>query len=170
MSAEKKIKILNIAFSSTYISHYTEHAIFLSWCVKYYQGLFHIYFVYHITIFFVSQDTCIMIETHTQHQLVNYHTLFSTCCIYMYTLALWIVLACLVQQYLLVRTLYLGHNWGFTKILYYICCSSGYHFTDVYQMFFQLSTKKSSDVFTIQNSIHVHVFILIALQHKIRFK
>lgn len=71
LSAEKKIKILNIAFSSTYISHYTEHAIFFSWCVKYYQGLFHIYFVYHITIFFVSQDTCIMIETHTQHQLVN---------------------------------------------------------------------------------------------------
>lgn len=91
LSAEKKIKILNIAFSSTYISHYTEHAIFLSWCVKYYQGLFHIYFVYRITIFFVSQDTCIMIETHTQHQLVNYHTLFTTCCIYMYTLALWIV-------------------------------------------------------------------------------
>lgn len=115
MSAEKKIKILNIAFSSTYISHYTEHAIFF-FLVCQISGLFHIYFVYHITIFFVSQDTCIMIETHTQHQLVNYHTLFTTCCIYTYTLALWIVLACLVQQYLLVRTLYLGHNWGFTDI------------------------------------------------------
>lgn len=141
MSAEKKIKILNIAFSSTYISHYTEHAIFLSWCVNY-QDYFIFILCITLQFFFVSQDTCIMIETHTQHQLVNYHTLFTTCCIYTYTLALWIVLACLVQQYLLVRTLYLGHNWGFTDILYFICCSSGYHFTDVYQMFYQLSTKK----------------------------
>lgn len=166
LSAEKKIKILNIAFSSTYISHYTEHAIFLSWCVKY-QDYF--IFILCITIFFVSQDTCIMIETHTQHQLVNYHTLFTTCCIYMYTLALWIVLACLVQQYLLVRTLYLGHNWGFTKILYFICCSSGYHFTDFYQMFFQLSTKKVQ-MCSLFRIVFMFVFILIALQHKIRFK
>lgn len=142
MSAEKKI--LNIAFSSTYISHYTEHAIFF-FLVCQISGLFHIYFVYHITIFFVSQDTCItmkLILNTSQSITILYSPLFTTCCIYMYTLALWIVLACLVQQYLLVRTLYLGHNWGFTKILYFICCSSGYHFTDVYQMFFQLSTKK----------------------------
>lgn len=61
MSAEKKIKILNIAFSSTYISHYTEHAIFF-FLVCQISGLFHIYFVYHITIFFVSQDTCITMK------------------------------------------------------------------------------------------------------------
>lgn len=66
------------------ISHYTVHAIFFLVCQI--SGLFHIYFVYHDTIFFVSQDTCIMIETHTQHQLVKYHTL-----------ALWSVLSCLVQ-------------------------------------------------------------------------
>lgn len=66
------------------ISHYTVHAIFFLVCQI--SGLFHIYFVYHDTIFFVSQDTCIMIETHTQHQLVKYHML-----------ALWSVLSCLVQ-------------------------------------------------------------------------
>lgn len=66
------------------ISHYTVHAIFFLVCQI--SGLFHIYFVYHDTIFFVSQDTCIMIETHTQQQLVKYHTL-----------ALWSVLSCLVQ-------------------------------------------------------------------------
>lgn len=53
MSAEKKIKILNIAFSSTYISHYTEHAIFFSWCVKYQDYFIFIlcitlqFFLYH---------------------------------------------------------------------------------------------------------------------------
>lgn len=53
LSAEKKIKILNIAFSSTYISHYTEHAIFLSWCVKYQDYFIFIlcitlqFFLYH---------------------------------------------------------------------------------------------------------------------------
>lgn len=142
MSAEKKIKILNIAFSSTYISHYTEHAIFF-FLVCQISGLFHIYFVYHITIFFVSQDTCItmkLILNTSQSITILYspHAAY-TCIHWHYGLS---VLACLVQQYLLVRTLYLGHNWGFTKILYFICCSSGYHFTDFYQMFFQLSTKK----------------------------
>lgn len=141
MSAEKKIKILNIAFSSTYISHYTEHAIFFFLGVSNIRIISYLFCVSHYNFFCITRYMHHN-ETHTQHQLVNYHTLFTTCCIYMYTLALWIVLACLVQQYLLVRTLYLGHNWGFTKILYFICCSSGYHFTDVYQMFFQLSTKK----------------------------
>lgn len=61
MSAEKKIKILNIAFSSTYISHYTEHAIFFSWCVKY-QDYFIFILCITLQFFFVSQDTCITMK------------------------------------------------------------------------------------------------------------
>lgn len=141
MSAEKKIKILNIAFSSTYISHYTEHAIFF-FLVCQISGLFHIYFVYHITIFFVSQDTCItmkLILNTSQSITILYspHAAY-TCIHWHYGLSqhAWSSSIYWLEHYIWVT---IG---GFTKILYFICCSSGYHFTDVYQMFFQLSTKK----------------------------